>query len=81
MAIGPEHDVFRFDVAMNDPPRVRCRQCARHLRGNLDCLHHRYRSALETRAQGFALDELGDDERTAAFVTEIVDDQNVRVIE
>lgn len=81
MAIGPQHDIFRLDVAVNDPALVSRRQGPRHLRGDRNGLADRDRAAIQTRAQRFAFDELGDDERPAAVVAEIVDDENVRVVE
>ena len=81
MTVRPQHDVFRLDVAVHDSAGVRRGQSIRDLPGDLHGLRDFDRAAIEPRTQRLSLDELGHDERTAVSVSEVVDDQDVRVIE
>ena len=66
---------------MHDAARVRRRERARDLCGEVDRLPHLQRSLLEPLPQRLALDELAHHERPAVDLAEIVDDENVRMIE
>ena len=81
VAVRPQHDVFRLDVAVHDPTRVRSRQCARDLTRDHEGFIDRQRAALEPLPQRLAIDELADDEGSAVHIAEIVDDEDVRMVE
>jgi hypothetical protein len=66
VAVWPQHHVFRFDVAVSDPARVRRRQSTRDLARNPHRLTDRHDAAVEPHSQRLTLDKLADDEGRAS---------------
>ena len=60
--VRENEDVFWFQIAMNDPLVMRCRQAAGDLHGVLDGLFDSDTGS-EVFAQGLPFQQLGDDER------------------
>ena len=81
MTVRPKDDVLGLHVAVNNPLSVRGRERASDLSSDVDRLLYGQRPTIEARAQCFTLDKFGHDERSALVITDIVDDQDVRVVE
>lgn len=79
--VGPQHHVFRFDIAMHDSAGMGRGQRARYLGRDVDGVPHGDRGAVDPLTEGLPFDELGDDERPTVEITKIVDNQNMRMVE
>ena len=66
---------------MHETAGMRRRQRTRHLDPDLHDVANRQGSLLQAVPQRLALDELGDDVRTAVHLAEIVDDDDMRVVQ
>src|SRR5205823_3193732 len=80
-AVVGEEEILRLEVAVYDAAGVRDGETA----GELDCepLHLRWRKprAVDDGPQGVALEQLGDQERDAVLLAQIVDRQHVGMLE
>ena len=81
VAVRAQHDVFRLDIAMRDPARVRRRQRSRDLDRDPDRFTVGTRRRSRGCAERFILDELGDDEGARVELAEIVDHQDMRMVQ
>ena len=66
---------------MDDAACVSGCESARDLGGDSDCIGYGDRAAGETLAECFTFHKLGHNERAAVELTEVVNDQNVRMVE
>ena len=82
VAVGPDHDVLRLDVAMDDAGGVRGGERARHLAADVDRRCRAVCGALDDRAQRPPVDELLHDEELAGRrLADFVDGDDVGVVE
>ena len=81
VAVGPEHHVFGFDVAMDNAPGVRSGERTCKLDGNVQSVGDRQRSVRQALSQRVAFDELGDDEGHVVEHAEVVDHQDGGMVE
>jgi hypothetical protein len=79
-AIGPQHDVFRLDVAMDDPRVVRRQQCAGDLSRDAARLGCSDRAA-HARPKRLPVDHLRRDVVMVAGGPDVIDDRDIRMIE
>jgi len=80
-AVGHHEDVFWLEIPMNDAFLVCGRKAMRDLNGVLDRLAYRERTTVQSLAQRFALEQLGDDVGGAAVLTDVMHREDVRVIQ
>jgi hypothetical protein len=76
-----DEQVLRLEVAVDDALVVRRRQAARHLGRVLDGLPLGQRPGREPSSQSLPFEELGDGERSAVLLAEVVDREDIRVRE
>ena len=81
VAIAGDEKVLRLEIAMNDVALVRGGQSAGDLGGVIERLPRRHGALPDARAQRLALQQFGDDVVEPAFVADIVDGQDVRMVE
>src|SRR5262249_35801224 len=79
--VGTHHDIFRFDVTVDDPGFMRRVQGAGYLNRDLKNLGGVHSPTPDSAPQRFALDEFADDEMDAFVPPEFVNGDDVRVIE
>ena len=80
-AVGPHHDVFGFDVAVDDAGFVRGGERLGDLFGDVQHVAHRHLAVFDLFAQRQALDEFGGDEMLLAGMADLIDGDDVRMIE
>ena len=81
VAVGPDHDVLRLDVAVHDAGGMRGAERPRHLAADVDGRRQRLRR-LDERPQRPAVDQLLDDEELARRrLADVVDGDDVGVVE
>ena len=78
--VGDE-DIFRLQIAMNDPFVVRRRQALRDLRAVVDDSPHRQRRTAQLCPQGLTLQALGDQIRRTLIGADVVNRKNVGVVQ
>ena len=71
-AVEREEQVLGLQITMDDAAGVRGRESARHLHAAIDGLAQSQRAVTQAGAQGFALEELGDDVRDIALAPDVV---------
>ena len=76
-----QHDVARLDVAVDDAALVREGEAVGDLQRDLDRLVGGQLAFLQARAQVRALEQLHRHEREIAFLAEVEDGDDVRVVE
>ena len=81
VAVGPDHDVLGLDVAVHDAAPVSGRERAGHLRADIDRLTDGDGPAVHLLPQRLPRDELGDDERAAVDLADVVDHEDVGMVE
>jgi hypothetical protein len=81
IAVRPQHDVFRLDVAVNDTCRMSGFERARHLDGQLDYSVQRQFRRADVMAQSAAFDKFRGYEVAAVLLTKIIDSDYVRMVE
>src|SRR5262249_52463469 len=81
VTVRTDHDVLRFDVAMDDARRVRRRQRADDLRRYIESLTDHQFGPRHSPAQRGALNELGGDEMPAAGFTDLKNRDDVGMVE
>src|SRR4029453_9583312 len=81
VAVRPDHDVFRLDVAMYDARGMRRSQCADDLRRYVEGLADRQFRPRHSPAQRGALDIFGCDEMPALGLADLENSDDVRVVE
>ena len=79
--IVPDHDVFRLDVAVNEPHLVGRRQRRADGDDDVERLDQAQRPVLQPLAETLAVDVLGGDEANRAVDTDVMDGHDVRVID
>ncbi len=80
VAVARQQNVLRLHVAMHEPVLVRVRETVGDFERELDRAPHRQRSgSVEQLLQGFALDELEDDELMAVGLAAVDDRDDVRM--
>ena len=79
MVSGTEHDVFGFEVAMDDARRVGGGQAFGDLGAEVDGFPEGNRTAVGEVAEGFAFHQFGDDVGDAVLVADIVDRDDIGV--
>ena len=80
-AVGRQEHVLRLDIAVDDATLVRGSQALSDCDAAVDRLARGNRAVLERLAQRHPFEQLGDDERRAVVLTEVVHGEDVRVIE
>ena len=78
--IGPDHDVFRLDVAMDDARGVRGGETGGGLKGQVDHLARRKATRRQALTKRPAVDELGGEIVCPAGAADLVNRQDVRMI-
>ena len=81
VTIAGDEEILRFQIAMDDVPLVRGGEPASDLRRVIERLARRYRTLPNPRAQRFAFEQLRNDVVESAFVADVVDGQDVRMVE
>src|SRR5947209_5986954 len=81
VAVGPEHDVLRLDVTMDDPGGVRRRERARRLNRYVERSVQAQLFVLQVTAQRFAFDEFGGYEILFVELPDLINGDDVRVVE
>ena len=72
-ALAGDHDVARFDVAVDDAAAVAISQAAGDFFADFEHVGSRQAAAFDDGGQGFALDQGHDDKQRAAVAAEVVD--------
>ena len=80
-AFAGEEDVLRLEVAVDDALVVRGREPARDLDRVVDRLARRHRRPVDSRAERFALEQLGDDYGAPSWRADVVDREDVGMVE
>ena len=81
VAVGPDHDVLGLDVAVHDAAPMRGRERAGHLRADIDRFTDGDGLTVHLLAERLPRHELGDDERTAVDLADVVDHEDVGMVE
>ena len=76
-----QHDVARFEIAMNDAALVRPVECRGNLGGDVQGLGRRKRPAQEPCRQRLALEKLHDQEIDAAMAADVVHGADVWMVQ
>src|SRR5262249_53787333 len=78
---GVQHDVFGFEVTVDEAGGVRGGDAVGDLHRNLQEFAHRYVAALRAAAEGFAIDQFADDVENTALRADVIDGDDVGMIE
>src|SRR6201988_2788564 len=80
VAFGPDHDVLRFDIAMNDAGFVCGGECIGNLDRDVEHVAEFHRLASDALSQGHALDVFHRDKWTAVVsFTNLMDHADIRM--
>ena len=79
-AVGADHHIFRFDVAMNYPRVMGRGKRAGYLNSNLQPRGKRKFATAQARAQRDAVNKFRRDEVLSFEITDLVDGENVWVV-
>src|SRR5262245_5563644 len=79
--VAAQHDVFGFDVTMNDPGLVRRRERRGDLNGDVERGYHRHLPVGQNLSQRQPFNEFGGDEMGRAVIADLVNGYDVRVVE
>ena len=78
-SVRAQHDVFGFDVAVNDARRVRRIQRIGDLHGDVQRVKLRQGFAFDSPAQRFAFDVVAGDVMNALMLADVVNRNDVRM--
>ena len=81
IAVGTQHDILRFDVAMDNAGAVCGAKRARDLRGDIQCLLKRNGTLRHSLTQGGALDELGRDVMSGIGLSDLVNGDDIGMVQ
>ena len=81
MTVAPDHYVLRLDVAMDDARGVCLFQRAGDLDRHVEDLDDLHRRCLKSLTKRLPFDVFRSNEMTAAFVTQFINREDVRMIQ
>ncbi|KAG0506295.1 MAG: hypothetical protein Udaeo_03200 [Candidatus Udaeobacter sp.] len=80
VAVRSQHDVLRFDIAVDDAGCVRGSQRRGHLHRNFQRRMRFYSTARDRRTQGRAFNKFHRDELPVGLRADLINRENVRMI-
>ena len=79
--VGPDHDIFRLEVAVYDSLGVRRAKRAEKLLGDLESTRNGHRPLIQQVSKRVAFDVFAGDVVDVAVTAEVVDHHQVRMVE